>query len=513
MVEATLSGTSTSLRPGGAVRPASGRVPLPVAIFLFGIVVPLFFPLGPIAMNIFRLVLLVMFIPLFIQVFTGKAGRVLISDVLLFAHSLWMLLTIWIHHGGAVVQFGGSNVLELLGSYLLARVYIRDMATFIATMKWICISVCLSAPFAVYEALTGVPILLKYINALPYFYGLPDLRPETRMGLERVQFTFSTSIHYGIYSAMVLSFALMIWGQENKPRLGPQVMGGGLVGFATFLSLSSAPILSMAMQIGFVGWDRVLGMYKARWKIFLGLCASAYVFVALASSRPVINVFMTYMTFNAGNAWWRLNAFEYGMKTVWAYPIFGIGLREDWERPEWMYNPSVDNHWLGVAMRHGLVGFLFLAIAIGLLIYAVARARLGEDVLLNRMRRCWLFALWAQIFALATVYMWGSSNAMIFFFLGAGAWLIFAEPSETAPQAETNAPAQAGRTSQRRETAPGPVRSTQAFSRGEQTSARTMDSVQGARETLPYSRSTSPGRYTRRTADPPTPRRGPGRTP
>ncbi|MEM9267412.1 MAG: O-antigen ligase family protein [Pseudomonadota bacterium] len=437
MVELSTQPPGVSVHQSGAQTRLS---PL-VVIFLVGVCVPLLFSLGGVVFNIIRLLTLIMFVPLFVGLYTGRYGGVKLPDWAMLFYTFWVAITLFKAHGASSVQLSASNTLEFMGSYMLARAYIRNLAQFVAMAKILGILVCLTLPLAVYEAMTGHPILLNYFNSLPFFYGLPPNYAEVRLGLERVQLTFDTAIHYGIFCALAIALTHMVWGG------GLSVFGRyartTIVSICCFLSLSSAPLIGMAMQFGLMSWDHIFKSIRQRWQLFGLMCLGLYVAVALSSSRPVINVFMTYMTFNATNAWWRLAAFEWGMKTIWKYPIFGIGMN-DWERAEWMFSPSVDNYWLATTMRNGIPAFLALVIVFGYTLYRVIRTDFNASEPHSIAKRAWCFAMGGLIFSLATVYMWGSTHALIYFFVGAGVWMTeplavgTGQPTDKNTQAEAS---------------------------------------------------------------------------
>jgi hypothetical protein len=166
----------------------------------------------------------------------------------------------------------------------------------------------------------------------------------------------------------------------------------------------------------------------------VGLFALAYVVVDLMSNRTPLKVFMTYATFSAHNAYWRSIIFEWGMKNVWANPLFGIGLN-DWVRPHYMNSGSMDNFWLVMAVRYGIPGFLLLTIGYVISTAKVMRRNFDTDMRLTLFRRAWVFSVLGLSFTLCTVHVWTNLYSFVFFFFGAGIWLITAEPAAGPPPA------------------------------------------------------------------------------
>ena len=103
-----------------------------------------------------------------------------------------------------------------------------------------------------------------------------------------------------------------------------------------------------------------------------------------------------------------------------ANPIFGIGLN-DWARPGWLAG-SVDNFWLLMAMRYGVVGFGFLVAGLAFNFYHTVRADLDTEDERN-CRRGYLVGSVSLMFSLATVHIWSQVALFVMFYFGAGAWM------------------------------------------------------------------------------------------
>jgi hypothetical protein len=253
------------------------------------------------------------------------------------------------------------------------------------------------------------------------------------MGLERVQAVFSHPIHYGLFCSVAFSMCMVaLRDQISTPR---RYISSVVVVLSGFLALSSGGLLAIVMQAGLILWATMLATVKNRWKILAGILAFLYVAIDLASNRQPIDVFMSYATFSAHSAYWRSIIFEWGMKTVWNYPIFGIG-QNDWVRPWFMRSPSVDNYWLLMAMRFGIPGFLLVLCGYVLGLYHIIRRDFTHDPVLSKIRLTWVFTFLGLSFTLCTVHVWTYIYSFVFFMYGAGMFLITIEGqgSEGAPQ-------------------------------------------------------------------------------
>ena len=436
---ATRMAAPVATRAASQVSVPAGALPLPVKLYIIMFMLPVTFYLGPLYMTNLRLLLVIMVVPLTVQLFTGKFGRILWTDILFFAHMAWAGLTLAINNPSMVITQMGSIGPEFLGGYLIGRAYIRDKASFIALAKWLVVAVILTLPAAMYETKTGTPIVLQILGKLPGFGSFPFVTYETRMGLERVQGMLTHPIHYGLFASMMMSMALVALKDvvSNTRRL----IYAFLVAFATFLSLSSGAILPIIAQLFFIGWARAFDRTGRPWLILTALVALAYVTIDALSNRTPIQVFFSYATFSPHNASIRQIIFDWGMVNVWMSPIIGIGMA-DWVRPAWMQASSVDNFWLLMAMRYGIPAFLLIAAGYFLAMWKIGRRDLGDDRMLNQLRRAWMFTFLCMSFTLATVHVWTNIYSFVFMVFGAGMWLAEARPDvdRTAPGPDPVAP-------------------------------------------------------------------------
>lgn len=420
------TGPATFATPRAA---ATGRLPLVVWIYLIAVMAPVFFSLGALAMTPLRAVLLVMVPLLLVRLFSGGMGRVIPTDILLLLHLMWGAVALAVNNPDQVVQQIGSVGMEFIGGYLIARAYIRTRADFIALCRALGLLITLMVPFAIYETMTGNPIIISTLNKLPGLRGLWNVAAERRLGLERVQGVFTNPIHFGLFCSS--AFALTLVALKGIVPTGRRLATGAAVALCVFLSLSSGALLPIIMQSFFMIWAasfRKFG-WNRPWTVLVILCVIAYVVIDMLSNRTPLEVFFSYATFSSHNAYWRGIIFEWGMKSVWAHPVFGIGLN-DWVRPWFMFSGSMDNFWLVMGVRYGLPGFLLLALGYILVIWSVARRNFVADPLLIQLRQAWMFTLIGLTFTLCTVHIWTSVYSFVFFIFGAGVWLFWVEPSD-----------------------------------------------------------------------------------
>lgn len=382
--------------------------------------------IGGLVFTTIRLFLLVVIIPLTFNLLSGRYGSVLVVDILFFLHMLWGTAALAVNNPDRVIAFMGSNSIEFIGGYVIARACIRNIEDF-RRLCWLIICLILiTLPLALYETLTGNPIIIRLIESMPGISSTTIANSAPRFGLERVQVFLPHPIHYGLFVSLIL--AIVFVGFKDRLSNMTRYTITFVVLACTMMSLSSGAVLAAFLQIGLIGWAWVFRKVGVRWIVFFGLCTVMYVVIDLLSNRTPIQVFLHYATFNSHNAYFRKIIFDWGIKNVWANPVFGIGLN-DWERPVYMRSGSMDNFWLVMAVRYGLPGFLLLASGYLYGIWRVGRRNLNGDIPLLRLRQSWVIGMVGVTFSLTTVHVWGEIYSFIFFFFGAGMWMITATPS------------------------------------------------------------------------------------
>ena len=401
----------------------AGKLPLPVWLYLLAVVIPIGFQAGPLAMTTLRLLLLVMIVPLMIQLLMGRYGKILITDILFVAHIGWAVVALAVNNPDQVVQQVGSVGMEFLGGYVMGRAYIRTPEAFAALCRALVLIVLCTVPLALHEALTGRPLLIEYLRR----FGLTAtgiVTIEGRMGLERVQAVFAHPIHYGLFCSVAFSLAFV--ALQDMTGGVRRYVSSALIAGAGFLALSSGALLAISAQIALILWAAIFAKVTWRWWLLLGLFAVAYVIIDIFSNRTPIKVFMSYATFSAHNAYWRSIIFEWGMKSVWIHPLYGIGMN-DWVRPWYMHSGSMDNFWLVMAVRYGIPGFVPLALGFIIAIARIMRRDFAGDAMLILFRRAWVFTFLGLSFTMSTVHIWTNVYSFVFFMFGAGMWLITAK--------------------------------------------------------------------------------------
>lgn len=416
-----------------------GKLAFPVFLYLLGIAIPIEFKIGPLNMSGVRTVLIVFTVPILIKLLQGRYGKLLFTDFLFFLFSIWVIITLFKNTPASALSFGGSVAVEFFGGYLLARAYVRSAESMLATYRAVLILLIFTIPLALYEGQTGQALIPNLIRSLK-FSSFPDFTHPTdamRLGLYRPQVIFAHPIHYGLFGSTV--FSIIFVGFEQVFSKTRRYMSSALIFIAVFLSLSSGGLLPVFIQMFMIFWAFSFRRYGGKWYILLSLMFMMYLLVSMISNRTALDVFMSYATFNPGNAYWRKLIFIWGMQNVWANPFMGIGLN-DWFRPEFMTPDSVDNFWLLNAMRYGIPGFLLITTGFLLPVWRIAWHRIEEANPAWKLRRAWVFTILALTFALSTVDVWSTALSYVAFLFGSGIWFLSINAPGRLPIKELAAP-------------------------------------------------------------------------
>lgn len=377
--------------------------------FFIALLLPFSFTVGGLRLTPLRVFLIFSIVPLFFVLIRQESGRKTWVDLLVILHAIWVLLALAVNHGAQYIDFAGMNAIELIGGYLLGRVLIRSFADFQHFVRIHFATIIVLSPFAIVELMTGKLVIPSFFQ--PIFETIQRGQSAYgRLGLERVYSVFDHPILFGLFCSMVIANLLF----------STRYLRGVSVPFAlgiTFMSLSSAPLLSCVLQIGLTAWNL---LSKGSWKTLVAIGLISFVAVDLMSNRTPFAIVAETLTFNKNSAWARINIWTFGTQSVVDNPIFGIGMN-DWKRPVWL-TASVDNFWLLLAMRYGLVGLSILVSAIILHFTFVSKANLLAEKA-RRIRRGYSIVLVATVFVLGTVHIWGSMLVFVMLYVGAGAWI------------------------------------------------------------------------------------------
>lgn len=382
--------------------------------FMVSFLIPADIQVGSLKLGFPKLFLLIAFIPTFVHFFKSSSIRFNWVDGLVFGFIFWISLAIFANHGLTRIEFVGLQIVEMLGGYIVARVFVRTLADYEYFWKVFGICMICTLPFAVIELVTDQVLLIKMVE--PFFTAFQDVSiyytHDRRFGFDRVQGNFEHPILFGVFWSLGFATLLAI---HKRPFF--KLMFGGGAAVMVGLSISSGAYLALIFQLALMFWGKVT---KNSWKALLILFILLYLVVEVASNRPALVAISTRLAFRKESAYWRIHIWNYGSQNVWDNPIFGIGLN-DWVRPVWLAS-TVDNHWLLVAMQGGLPAITLLLSSFIVMLWQLTRR---QDLPLAAVpyRRAYVITFVAMFIALSTVAVWSGTESFLLFMLGLGVCL------------------------------------------------------------------------------------------
>jgi hypothetical protein len=422
--------------------------PVMLSLFLLTMTQPYYLLLGPLVMGPYRVLLLLFSLPLIFGWIRGKYGGFIAADWLLLGFMVWMPICLVVNGLGvsATLQYVFSQFFDIFVAYLLGRAAVRSKKDMYFFVKFLLGVFLFLLPFAFLESTQGKMLIQNTFRPLP---STLTFKPTTlnygeRMGLRRAMTAFPHPILYGVTASMAVSLGVVglkyyKGGMSTGLRL---LWSAGAIG-GSFLSVSSGALLATGLQFALVGWDRVLVMVAARWKILATMFTIGYVFVDIVAARPPLIVLARYVALSPTTAWNRYLIWQFGSAEVGRHPIFGMGMFVEWIRQHWM-PVSIDNHWLLTAMRYGLPGIGLLLGAYFFICYRLFRQNFSNDPELGAMRNAFVFTLVAVFVALGTVTAWSVTQSLVFVILGASVWLFNESAASAEPVATTPKPGRRG---------------------------------------------------------------------
>ncbi|MCA8882258.1 MAG: hypothetical protein KDA50_00660 [Rhodobacteraceae bacterium] len=438
--------TAATRNPGGAraTQAAAGErsgMFWVAAMTVLLALVPVQFDIGNLLMTPLRLFLLAVVPVIGIKWLTGAYGRLVYSDYAMLFFSVWMSMAVTATHGFSfMITFAGSNILLLLGGYLVGRAAIRSAADFMALAKLLPLTVLLLLPLAIYETLFLKPsLILTWLAEFDSLRSYNGGGVQIRMGLNRAQVVLTHAIHFGIYCS--LGMTIFFLSLTNHVSLSLRLIGTALVIFGTFCSLSSGPLLTTVFQLALIAYAVMFQKLNNQWKLLTRVSAVLYVILELNTTKIAFFTLAEKLAFSGHNAYTRQIMVKVGTDLMGKYPLFGYGLRR-WPLPYWMqYSNSIDNYWLVLGGNFGIPTLASVLSAIFVPMFTLSKNPLTKGSDLYWIRVSWTILMLGTVLVLATVHLWGNLTTVIYMMLGSGMFLFYAkEPDAEAEAAETPEP-------------------------------------------------------------------------
>ena len=368
-------------------------------------------------MSAYKFVLLVMLIPCTIRWLSGRAGPIRQADICVVLICVWSSLSLLINNGLGKIEACGMIFIETMGSYFLARCYVKSVEQFIALSKLLFLIIVIMLPFLIFENMTGINLILKAYHSVGPALG-QNLMPG-RLGLNRAQGPFEHAILLGVFCGSTIGIVYYVLGYEKSSF--NKLLACGAVGLAAFTSLSSGPLSGSFVQIGLIAWDNLFKHVRDRWKILIIIAILAYVAVDILSNRTPFEVLISRFALNAETGYGRVRIWHWGWVNVWQHPVIGLG-DHDWQRG-WGMTESFDMFWLYSAVFFGLPAFIFQIYLFFWTFLKISNKKIA-DRSMRSLRMGQLVSMSGFFICGWMVHFWGALYVDLMFMIGSGIWIL-----------------------------------------------------------------------------------------
>jgi len=369
-------------------------------------------PLGTIDFTVRRIVILAIFAKLFLQTDLPGRFKFTMLDKFVITYFLAEILAgaTTAQSLGAFLENRAGAIFDMVLPYFAVRLIIINKDRYLILLKGILFSAAPLAIFGFYQCLTGR-------NLLGFIPGQFYSEPPMRFGFYRAALTFSHSIMFGLYFAMLGPVCAGLWYSIRKNRW-LYTIAISLMALGVFSSMSSGPILAAVLAILFIALYR----FRQYWKIVVAVVTLMCGSVEIISNRHFYDVLGDF-TFNPRTAWYRSKLIDVvlsrgGMSGHW---LIGYGEVD----PGWA--PKIDgrdhtdmvNQYLLVLSCYGLMGLIpFIAVIVASLkiIFGVLRAGKADSD--TWLAWCLLGTMSGLLCAFMSVSLFGPPTTVFFMILG-----------------------------------------------------------------------------------------------
>lgn len=369
-------------------------------------------PLGTVDFTVRRIVILAIYAKLFLQTdLLGRFKLIALDKFVIIYFLAEIIAGVTTSQSSEMfLENRAGAIFDMLLPYFAVRLIITNKDQYLIFLKGILFSAVPLAIFGFYQCLTGR-------NPLGFIPGQFNFESRMRLGFYRAKLTFSVSIMFGLYFAMLGPVCTGLWYSVRKNRW-QYTIAISLMALGVFSSMSSGPILAAMLAIAFITFYR----FRQYWKIVVAVVILMCGSVEIISNRHFYDVLGRF-TFDPATAWYRsklidVALFQGGMSGHW---LTGYGLVD----PGWSAKidgsdeTDIVNHYVLVLCRYGIVGFTpfigVIILAFSAIIKAFQRSILEED---RWLIWCLAGALFGLLVSLFTVSLFGPTTTILCILFG-----------------------------------------------------------------------------------------------
>ena len=400
--------TSRRLAPGqflttGRVKsdPLGGRrVNLLAAVLaLSGIVLPteLQIYIGEAKFTPGRIGIILLLFPALV-ILCQKGRRALLSDFLACATAAWLVIAALNVEGvSALFSASGSEALEFLGGYLIARAYffgLPALDTFVRVLKVFAI---IAIILAMADSISGRLIVHDTIASIVHASSSPEVGYRGKM--VRAASTFDHAILFGVFCA--LTAAILIYWEKSFLQRSLSVC---LCFLGCILSFSSAALLTFLIVLATYTYDQTMGRFPSRWSVPWIVLGTFILALFVLSDNP-LSWILRHFTLDPQTGFYRLWIWDAALAYIPHSPMIGYGHKLIQNH---ILDSSVDSVWLVYSLRFGvpMIVLLILTNVTAFLPTRPSSVHDTNDLYIDRMRRAFTVVLLMFMFSGLTVHFW-----------------------------------------------------------------------------------------------------------
>ncbi len=361
---------------------------------------------GPILLFPYRLLLLLL-IPFIILEVRRNPFKPTLADAFLSFFALWVAISLGFHLGPANgIEPIGRELVDIGVAYLVFRTFVRDFDQLSWILRKLLPGVVVVAVILAYESITRDLLIASII---PVSGGEGEMQETIRLGLRRAVGPFRHPIHGGLIMASLLP----LYATAKAP--GWVKVTGTIASACAFFTVSTSAVLMLIMVIGllFYWCLNVQLTQRPNWPMIVVPTLVTSFVIQLLATGGIMSFFIRHVAINSSSARYRKMIWEHGTNAVERNPVLGVGFAS-YDRPGWMSSGSLDNHWLAIALRHGIPATVFL---LGTVIMACAYLVRSQRFSLEQrpvQQAALLICLVSFALSLFTVFAW---NHLVVFFM------------------------------------------------------------------------------------------------
>lgn len=348
-------------------------------------------------------------------------------DLMMFAGTAWMVISFCAFYDIATgLSRGIPLAFDVILPYLVARLSIRNLNDLRRILIYCAPGFFVAGASMAAESLLRVqflrPTLANYFGRLLTYengvaVGQANFFQFTRFGLMRANGPFSHPILGGIYMATLAPLYAM-----SGVRKWPLWMGLFAGGCAIF-SLSSGAFLALLIGLAIISTERLRRYFSfLNWPKIVGAIGIVLILAHILSQNGIVSLIIRY-TLDPATGYYRQLIWEFGTQSVARHPLIGIGYT-DFERLAWM-GTSVDNYWLLLAMRHGVISSFMIFGAVVLSIFSLGRRVSSVDTKSRNMIIAVSAIMVAFLIVGFTVTFFGNLQPWVYFMIGTAVSLCY----------------------------------------------------------------------------------------